>query len=323
MKPFTQTACLGAMFLAFVAVLAPGCGKKSGPDVLARVGGQVITVDDFKAELQRRTANRQMLPDRQTLLDEMIARATLLQRARATGLDNAPDVRRTVEDVLIARLKQAELEPKLDAVKVSPAEIQAAYEKDAARFTQPAKAHLAIIYLAADSKTDTNRLAETLTRANEARQLALALPATEKGFGRVAAEFSEDQISRYRGGDAGWFTANILSGDRWPKEVIIAGLALSSNGDLSGILPTADGFYLVKKMDARSSVVTPLAAAQAGIQRQLLTDRRAQAEADFKASLRAAAQVQTDSALLGKLEYPTSAIAQAASPAPPALPSSP
>jgi len=323
MKPFAQTACLGATLMALAAVLASGCGKKSGPDVLARVGGQVITVDDFKAELQRRSANRQTLPDRQTLLEEMIARAALVERARAAGLDQAADVRRTVDDVLIAKLKEAELEPKLDALKVSPEEIRAAYEQAAARFTQPAKAHLAIIFLAADAKTDTNRLVEIAVRANEARQLALALPGTEKSFGSVAADFSEDQITRYRGGDAGWFTGDNLLADRWPKEVVAAGLALNSNGDLSGVLRAADGFYLVKKMDARPAGVTPLAAAAAGIERQLLTVKRARAEADFKSSLRTAAQVQTDSALLDKLEYPTSSLAQAASPAPPALPSSP
>jgi len=323
MKRFAKTVSRGAAIIVVAVVLASGCSKKSAPDVLARVGGQVITVADFQAEMQRRSANRQPLPDRQALLEDMIARAALVERARAAGLANSPEVRRTIEDVLIARLKEAELEPQLEAVKVAPAEIQAAYEKDAARFTQPAKAHLAILFLAADDKTDTNRLAEILARANEAHQLALSLPATEKSFGPVAADFSEDQLSRYRGGDAGWFTGDFSLAGHWPKEVIIAGLALNTNGDLSGVLRAPDGFYLVKKMDARPAVITPLASAAAGIERQLLAAKRARAGEDFKQSLRAAARVQTDSERLGKLEYPTSAVAPAASPVPPALPASP
>ena len=290
--------------------------------MLARVGGQEITVADFRAEMQRRSANGQPLPARAVLLEEMIARAALVERARAAGLENAPDVRRTFADVLVAKLKEAELEPKLAVVKVSPEEISAAYEKNAARFTAPAKAHLAIIFLAADSKTDTNRLAEILARADAAHQLALTLPATEKSFGKVAADFSEDQVSRYRGGDAGWFTGDFLLADRWPKEVILAGLALGSNGDQTGVLRAADGFYLVKKMDARPAVVTPLASASAGLGRELLTAKRAQAEAEFKASVRTAAPVQTDSELLAKLDYPTSTTA-ATNPVPPASPASP
>ena len=195
------------MLLAFAAMLAAGCGKKSGPDVLARVGGQVITVEDFKAELQRRNASRKPLPDRQTLLEEMIARAALVERARAAGLDQALKCgapSRTYD----RQTRAGRTGTQAGRGEGFTEEIRAAYEQDAARFTQPAKAHLAIVYLAADSETDTNRLAEISARANEARQLALALPAAEKGFGRVAADYSEDQISRYRGGDAGWFTGD-------------------------------------------------------------------------------------------------------------------
>ena len=76
-------------------------------------------------------------------------------------------------------------------------------------------------------------------------------------------------------------------------------------------------------MDARPAVVTPLASAQAGIERQLLAAKRAQIEADFKSSSRAAARVQTDSQLLGQLEYPTQTLVQAAASIPPALPQTP
>lgn len=311
-----------ALAALVVLAMAVGCGKKSAPDVLARVGGQTITVADFKAELERRIANRQPVPEREKLLEDLIARATLVERARTAGLTNAHDVRRTIEDVLIAKLRETELEPWLAAVKVSPEEIRAAYEQEAARFTQPAKARLALIHLAANSKTDSNRLAESAARAAEARRLALVSAATNQGFGPVAATFSEDQLTRYRGGDAGWFTADVLA-DRWPKEIIAAGLALKSTGEISEVLRAADGFYLVKKMDARPSVVTPLAQAQPGLERRLLTAKRARAEEDFRQSLRSAAVVQTDLQLLARVDYPTQVVAKAAEATPPPPPVAP
>lgn len=318
MKPFAQIAAVCAVLTALA--LVAGCGKKSAPDVLARVGEQAITVEDFKAELERRLANRQPVPDRQVLLEEMIDRAALVQRARAAGLDQAADVHRTFEDVLIAKLKETELDPQLAAVKVSPEEIRAAYEQDSARFTQPAKTQLAFVYLSADSKWPTNQLAEVAARAGEAHRLAAALPATEKGFGSVAANFSEDQVSRYRGGDGGWFTPDLLA-DRWPKEIISAGLALKNAGDLSEVIRAADGFYLVKKMDARPSVVLPLAQAQSGIERRLLAAKRGRIEAEFRQPL-SAAKVSTDLQLLSTVAYPTQAMANVAA-VPPSLPASP
>jgi peptidyl-prolyl cis-trans isomerase C len=243
-----------------------------------------------------------------------------VQRAKAAGLENAVDVRRTVEDVLIAKLKEAELEPKVAAAKVSPEEIRATYEKEIARFTQPGKAHLAMIYLAGNSKTQTNRLAEITARADEARRLALDLPTTVQGFGTVAADFSDDQVSRYRGGDAGWYATDQLA-DRWPKEVVAAGLALKNKGEVSDVIRAADGFYLVKKMDARPPVVMPFAQAQSGIERRLLTAKRARAEDEFRQSLRVAAKVQTDLQLLSQVDFPTQSVASAA--VPPSLPRSP
>lgn len=305
--------------LTGVALLAAGCGKKSAPDTLARVGGQEITVADFKAELRQRIANRQNLPDRQTLLGEMITRATLLQRARAAGLENAPDVRRTVEDVLIAKLKETELDRGLGVLKVSAEEIRAAYERDAAQFCQPAKAQLAFVFLAADPKWAANRLDEVAARAREARRLALGLPATEKGFGPVAANFSEDQISRYRGGDGGWFTSNFTA-SRWPNEVIAAGLDLKNNGDISEVVRAADGFYLVKKTDSRPAVNPPLAQVQSGIEHRLLAAKRARLEAEFR-QVPPAVSVQINLQLLSTVDYPTRTIGNAA--LPPSLPASP
>jgi parvulin-like peptidyl-prolyl isomerase len=144
------------------------------------------------------------------------------------------------------------------------------------------------------------------------------LPATEKGFGTVAAGFSDDQISRYRGGEAGWFTSDELF-DRWPKSVITAGLALKEVGSISAVLATAEGFYLVKKMDERVAVVSPLAQVSGGIHRQLLTAKLDAVEKNFQASLRTAANVQTDLILLGTIAYPTQTVANAMSMTPPAL----
>jgi parvulin-like peptidyl-prolyl isomerase len=301
--------------------LAAGCKPKPPANVLARVGDRAITVEDFQAELQRRTANRQAVPDRQALLGQMIARETLVQQARAAGLAAAADVRRAVEEALIAKLRETRLTPQLEAAQISPEEIGAAYEKEIARFTQPAKAQLAFLFIAAGPKANTNQVAAAELRIVEARRLALALPAGSRGFGQVAADFSDDQITRYRGGDAGWFTADSPA-DRWPKAVIAAGFALPQAGDLSGALRMAEGFYLVKKLDARAAAVTPLAEAQPALHRRLLAAKRARIEAEFQQLCRAAVKVQTDPAVLAGVAYPTQNLAQTAGSFPPALPGS-
>ncbi len=310
-----------SLIVAVALVFSAGCSKKSPPsDVLAHVGDRAITVADFKAEYERRTANRLPLPDRAVLLEQMVARETLLQSAKSAGLDQNSEVRRACEDVLISKLKATQLEPQLDAVKVLPEEIQAAYEKEITRYTQPAKVQLAFIFIAVDAKADTNQVAAAAARTSEARQIASALPVDTRGFGQVAADFSADQITRYRGGDAGWFSAEALE-ERWPKAVVAAGFDLKNSGDISDALRAANGFYLVKKMDSRAAVVAPLEQVSAAISHHLLIAKKLATEEKFSASARAAAKVSTDTALLATVSYPAPNPTAAAT-TPPALPNS-
>src|SRR5579871_2830765 len=122
---FVLTIWVACAALAAAAVLG-GCSRRPAADVLARVGDRVITTADFKAEYERRQAAGLPLPDRQTLLDQMIDRETSLQQAKAAGLDNADEVRRACEDVLIAKYRDTQLNPKVAAVRVSAEEIKAA-----------------------------------------------------------------------------------------------------------------------------------------------------------------------------------------------------
>ena len=155
-----NTACAA---IAAVAMLS-GCSQKPTSNVLARVGNQEITVADFKAEYERRQANRQPLPDRQTLLDQMIDRETCLQQAKVCGLETNTDIRRACDDLLIAKYKEAQLETKLAALKVTPEEARAAYDKDLTRFTQPAKVKLAIVLIALQPRANSNQLATAQAR---------------------------------------------------------------------------------------------------------------------------------------------------------------
>ena len=68
MKTTAPTICACTVFTALALALMAGCGKKTPDNILARVGGENITVEDFQNELQHRTANRLPIPAREQLL---------------------------------------------------------------------------------------------------------------------------------------------------------------------------------------------------------------------------------------------------------------
>ena len=223
MKPFLPASGVHAALMAAALIWALGCTKPPAPaNVLAHVGNRDITVADFKAEWERRVANRQSLPDRSALLAQMIEREALVQQAKAAGLAEAADVRRASEDILIAKLKEMQWTPKIEAAKVTPAEVRATYEKEMARFTQPAKAQLAFIFIAAEAKAPTNQVAVAETRVTEAHRRGDGLAGREPWvcavggglFGRSSDSLSRGRRRVVHGGNFGWSLAP-GSGGHW------------------------------------------------------------------------------------------------------------
>jgi parvulin-like peptidyl-prolyl isomerase len=270
-------------------------------------------------EIAWRQGARRGVPEPRVLLEEMISQESLVQKACASGLDNDPECRRAWRSLLVSKLKERELSPRVEALQVSAAELRAAAEKESERHAQPGKARLALVQLKTGPKLSDARLAELRRRLEEARSESLALTNGETGFGKVAVAYSEDQASRYKGGDVGWFDDG-LAHYRWPAEVISAGFELRNAGEVSEVIRAADGFYLVKKLDSRAASVAPPAQFEEGVRRRLLAAKREQAEKSFLSEARRAAGVKTFSEALAAIPVPSTAVARRATEEPPSLP---
>lgn len=276
--PTRKTALLLALCGLALAAFVAACGKKPTGMVLATVGDRKITIEDFRKEVERRVQARRPIPDKATLLHEMVTYEAMLQRAGAAGLADDPEVRREVNNILISRLQERELTPRLEAVNVTKEEVRAEYDANLAKFTRPAQIRLALLYLEADSKASAARREEIRQRLTEARSRAIAQPArggrgpAAFGFGALAIDYSDDQASRYRGGDIGWLEGGNFS-YRWPRQVLETGYALEQ-GKVSEVIETDNGFYLVRKTDSRAAVTTPFAELEPTLRQSLLLKKR-------------------------------------------------
>ena len=319
-----------SIFSLLAAAVLCGCSKSpsvaTGSPVLAKAGGDVITVDDFQNEVQRRIARNIAVPDKNVLVEEMLGRLAALSRAKQSKLDADAETKREMENVLIAKLRAQELESKLASATVTDDEIRKAYDDGAAKFARPAKVRLAILHLQADAKMSDAKRAELRTRMDDALKKAADHPAeggrgaAAGGFGQVAAEYSEDQVSRYRGGDIGWLDAGNFS-YRWPKEVLEAGYSLEK-GARSGVIETGSGLYAVMKTDSRDGSTVSFDDAKASLHRELLTKKRAEIEASFLRETRelTGAEIQRDVLATVTLPAVTAKPAPLAETAPPSLP---
>jgi parvulin-like peptidyl-prolyl isomerase len=275
-------------------------------------------VAEFEAELARRTPgfpNAQISSEqRDRVLEEMIGLKAALAKARAKGQDREPQTRKLIDQLIASQFLEAEFARRtLTNSPVSDTEITAYYETHPQEFRVPASVRAGVVFLKVSSKASPEKLAEMRGRAEELR--AQAVTTDEAGFARLVQQHSDDQSSRYTGGDTGWLRAGESSG-HWPGAVVEAALALAKIGDVAGLVETTNGFFVVRLTERRAAAVRPLADVREAVRFQLQQNRQRQQQEEFAAELKRGLNIQINEAVLNTI---TAAKAGPTS-APPSLP---
>jgi parvulin-like peptidyl-prolyl isomerase len=275
--------------------------EKRPKNLIAIVGSQKITIQDFESEMKRRGRHQAANFDKNQLLDEMILRSSMIEQAIKAGVDQKQDFIRMYENMLIGQYKKHFLKPKIDTVDMTADEIQRYYSDNIQTYTQPAKARLAIIYMKIHSKMSDAKKQQIMDRMIEAHNKAKQkIPG--RGFGPLSVQYSEDQVSRYKGGDIGWLYEN--RSYRWDENIVKAGFALSNIDDVSDIISTDKGLYIVKLLDRRPSTVTPFKKVQARIRHKQLLDRRKQTERNFEKNVKEKTSIKIYHDVLNQITVP-------------------
>jgi peptidyl-prolyl cis-trans isomerase C len=155
-RPRHLSRARGAVPLLVGLLVAGACAKKEvappaaaagGAEILAKVDGVSIRVADLQDRLDRlqgAARARMSSPEgRKDLLEAAVERELLAKAALRRGYDKTPEVERVFKQALIAELFAREIDAKVSAEPITPAEIEAYYKAHAAEF-QRAGAPLAI-----------------------------------------------------------------------------------------------------------------------------------------------------------------------------------
>lgn len=288
-----------------------GCGRanKEGslpPNAVAVVGGQVITAEEFQKELARRA---QSLPGRyadpkqkEVLLEEMICFEVLHQKALAAGYDKDPQIVANLKRMIVAKY-QEDLLAKLGPPKVSPEDVADYYRGNPHRFGTPAKIRVALIELKAARTATAEKRAQIARRAEAILAEAKAAPAADGTFGLLAQNHSEDQTSRYQGGDIGWLTVGDTNAP-WDPAVLGAISRLAQSGDFAPVIETPAAFYLVKLVERRPASMRPLAEVKDGIQYLVVRQKEWQQQQALYDGLKQGLKIRTNNALLESIHPP-------------------
>lgn len=278
-------ACVGVLLLAVGCFRSePEAGAEVDPGIVARVGGEPITEAELRAEWQRRRDRGQPTGGFEALAGDMARRRQQVRRALELGIDRDPEVVRQYENMLIASLREQELAAEEAGAEITEQLLRERYDQRIEQWTKPARVRLAVLVLRGSTGASQTRLAQIRARMEEARVRAMDLPADSRGFGALAVEYSEDQPTRYRGGDIGWVEVDRMDA-RFPAEVLEAGYTLPQNGAVSEVIAIQEGFFLVKRIDARAPQTIPFEEAEMALRRQLKSEQQQAKEREYQARL--------------------------------------
>lgn len=299
---------------AVLLVLLAGAGcqkqtepsKETSPAGVAQVGGATISEEAFKQLMQQRAGRD---PGRyasgaakQALLDEMIGQEAVYAKAKVAGFDQRPDIRESIKQMVIAKFREEEMGRSPAAPTISEQEIQQYFQEHQAKYTMPAKARGAMIFIRIPATATPEKRAGFMARAQSILEEAKAAEKTAD-FAAVVQKNSEDQATRYRGGDMGWVTRDSKA---WGLEPALAEalFSLEKPGDFAPLVTTEKGVYIVKLLEAQPAGVRPIAEVKAEIAYILARQKGEQREKDFYDGMKAGLDIRINRPLLDSIRPP-------------------
>lgn len=308
---------------SIATLLTLGCRPTPPPDLsdaVALVEGIPIRAEELTAELQRRagTLDPKLSASeaRQSALAELIRHRALLHRARAQGLDRDPETQRRI-DRLVASIYLEKHGPDPEKLPLpSDEEIRVAYEKSRSEFATADQYRVGLIFLKRSPKATSEKDLECRRSAERLATDLASKSANPNAFTEAARQYSEDRASRYLGGDVGWVELG-RKAYPWPTEVVQAIAKLKTDGELSPLIETPTGFYLLKRLAYQPPGFKPLTEVRDELVHRLVRTRKSSQAEQFEQDLRAGLQIEIREDALARIPLPETRLAQAAPPASP------
>jgi peptidyl-prolyl cis-trans isomerase C len=307
---------LAALASAVVAASLTACTgggeavKKAPPLSVAVVNGEPVTVQGFQQELIRARneggdGEQPLEPLRKRVLDEMIDRVLLLQQAKARAIAVGQDQVERAFLRLRAEYPGTHFDDLLALERVAPADLknrlrdQLTVEK---LFSEEVFPHVTaseeevrsyyVSHPAEFEQKERVRVLQVVVKTKEeAAKLRTEIRKDPRKFGDVAKRSSISPEAK-QGGDLGYFDK-----DSGMPEVFDVCFKLRKD-EVSEVTPSPYGVHIFKVIDKKPAAKRTFDDVRKGIEEQLVRARRAKAQEDYLAALKAKGQIKIEEAIV-------------------------
>jgi peptidyl-prolyl cis-trans isomerase C len=307
---------------AFSAALLPACKKGHSGPVVAHVGDEVITADEFKRRMDEQSpflrARYNTIERKKELLEALVRNELLAQEAQREGLDKSPTVRDALKRAMVQELIRKTLDEKSPGADISDADLRTFYQAHVDDYVKPERARVYHIFLPAKDareKAQAKAKAVALIKDIQAREKK----GEPNAFQATAMKESKDPLSAPMGGDLRFLSKDELTKSHG-AEVANVAFDLKNPGDMSAPIETPTGIEIVKLQVKTVALNRTFEESKEAIRGRMARERRSKQYDDFVKKLREDGKVAIDEVELAKVNpaeaAPIAAPVGAPSPAP-------
>lgn len=264
--------------------------------VVARIGDEVITVEEFEARLNQQSPfvrARYDSPQRKKeFLDSLVRFELIAAEAERQGYGDDPDVKLAKKQAMVRAFTAGELRDLVSLSDITEADVKAYYEGHADEFVRPAQVRISQLVVPEEAQ------AKALLAEVQGLVAADPLKARE-----IFAEFvrlrATDEQARLDAGDVGFVgepgVSKTENQTEVPPAVAKAAFELAAVGDLTAEpVESSAGWHIVQKTGFRRPYRRELGDAATSIRNSLFRQRKAEAMEAFVADLRGKAKITID-----------------------------
>ncbi|HPQ60836.1 MAG TPA: peptidylprolyl isomerase [Syntrophales bacterium] len=260
------------IFIAASAALAAGPAESpvsKEAAVLARIGDTVFTEKDLDAQIQGFPEEfRNMLQDpvrRKAFVEQIARKEAFAMAARDEKMDETEDVREKLDESAKSVLSQVYLQKTCPTPPdPAPEEIEAYYKahEESFRRGDMVRARHILIQVPEDAGEDA------VNQAQEKAKTVRKQVDSGESFWKLAREFSDDPVTKFKGGDLGYFTR-----ERMEKPLSDAAFSMKK-GDTSDPVRSVHGFHIIQVEDVRPGETQELSAAASRIRVMMVQEKQ-------------------------------------------------
>jgi peptidyl-prolyl cis-trans isomerase C len=234
-------------------------------------------------------------------VEELVAEELQYREALRLKLDQDPETRQKIREILKQKLSEEQIHKKVMERKIEPSELQAYYDSHRDEFNRPAEVRVADVLIAVPKEASPEQRAALKQKAEKVLAEALAAPNPRAGFPRLVREFS-DMPERYAKGDTGFFTEEGKPAGIDPR-MVAAAFKLEKNGDIPpAVIEAADGYHILMLNNRRPAFNKPFEQVSSYLERRIKTEEMNKRREEFLQELKARAKIVIDEKAVAEIQ---------------------